>query len=367
MSWDIELALDNFVPVEKLTAGVWKREGLGKNGTPAYLFRFGQRMKRTGTVGEFDVLPPHTLLFGRQIEEKPLGSGNFGVVYGLIKANDEDTTSLVCKVMTLTKEADPALFIKGCEEEIEIMNLLTRADIPHVVYLFKAEHSPRQYMLLMPRYEQDLHDWKRVAMNQYELNDDIANVGCLIPLHFLFDIMKQIFTALEAMHEMGVYHLDLKPANILVNGGNAFSEAPIEIAIGDFGLSKLNPEPDRPMSSKDIGGTLEYLAPELYSYLGYFNGKADVWSAGCILAGFINNRYLYNSGPPDTADYLFGTILDFHHGQLNRNHKDLEKRLQVEGLDEMYPFLLKLVKYKQAERYTSAQALSEWSRITKDK
>jgi serine/threonine-protein kinase len=99
------------------------------------------------------------------------------------------------------------------------------------------------------------------------------------PLKRAIGIMAQVCDALEAAHEKGVFHRDLKPDNVFVveRGGGDF------VKVLDFGVAKLRDSVgDQETSAGVILGTPLYMSPE--QALGKeIDRRADVWSAGVVL------------------------------------------------------------------------------------
>jgi tousled-like kinase len=93
-------------------------------------------------------------------------------------------------------------------------------------------------------------------------------------------IMLQLFAALNYLSSQGekIIHYDLKPHNIMLNGG--------EIKITDFGLAKIMDPSKTNMELTSQGvGTYWYLPPECFetgSGIPRISSKVDVWSAGVI-------------------------------------------------------------------------------------
>lgn len=76
------------------------------------------------------------------------------------------------------------------------------------------------------------------------------------------------------LHENYILHLDLKPANILL-------DRHLVPKISDFGLSRCLDEGQTPATTKHIRGTPGYLAPELYT--GKITFASDIYSLGVII------------------------------------------------------------------------------------
>jgi serine/threonine protein kinase len=84
--------------------------------------------------------------------------------------------------------------------------------------------------------------------------------GQTIPLDTLLNIIDQVSQGLAAMHKRGIFHGDVKPANMLINDNH--------VAITDFGLvgsSKAATDDVARVENPRLisGGTPLYIAPEL--------------------------------------------------------------------------------------------------------
>ncbi len=100
------------------------------------------------------------------------------------------------------------------------------------------------------------------------------------PLRRTLAIMAQVCDALQAAHEKGVVHRDLKPDNVFVEkrDGEDF------VKVLDFGVAKLRDAQPGPGSTRSgmVIGTPLYMAPE--QALGKeVDPHADVWAAGVVL------------------------------------------------------------------------------------
>ena len=110
----------------------------------------------------------------------------------------------------------------------------------------------------------------------------LAQRGAMSP-EVVIALGKQLTRALEAAHEQGVMHGDLKPANVLVAIDGL-------LKVTDFGVATLVRRPRSrgeenvapPRLAGAIVGTPEYMAPEVL--LGSdVDARADIYGAGMVL------------------------------------------------------------------------------------
>ena len=116
---------------------------------------------------------------------------------------------------------------------------------------------------------------------RYVEGSDLAKVvaedGALEPKRAV-DLLSQIAEALDAAHEKGLIHRDVKPSNVLI----AESAGREHCYLGDFGLTKRTGSLSGVSVAGEIVGTLEYVAPEQITG-NTLDERADVYSLGCVL------------------------------------------------------------------------------------
>ena len=100
-----------------------------------------------------------------------------------------------------------------------------------------------------------------------------------------------IASALGEVHQSGLVHRDVKPANILVNPGSG------EVRFTGFGLaSRLAREHQRPEPPESIAGTLAYMAPEQTGRMNRAtDSRSDLYGLGVVLYEMLTGA------PPFTA------------------------------------------------------------------
>ena len=163
-------------------------------------------------------------------------------------------------------------------------------------------------------------------------------------------IAYKIILAIQALHKMGICHLDIKPDNILLFGDN------FEIKIGDFGVSSsIYRNNKKVLQSGDVG-TYGYKAPEINEGKDFDGEKADVFSFGVLL--FV---LLIGIKPFPTAEI-------FYHGrkvkQLYRyivtNSDYYWKIMGLTGLSlEFKKLFIRMVAYDPNERPTIEEILDD--------
>jgi YVTN family beta-propeller protein len=118
-----------------------------------------------------------------------------------------------------------------------------------------------------------------IAMRYVE-GSDLAGLlraeGALDPGRAV-DLVAQLADALDAAHEHGLVHRDVKPSNALISGNGAQER----VYLVDFGITEDMQSPER-LTETGVVGTGAYLAPERIRGEAV-DRRADVYSLGCVL------------------------------------------------------------------------------------
>ncbi|MFJ3334635.1 serine/threonine-protein kinase [Streptomyces sp. NPDC086766] len=102
-----------------------------------------------------------------------------------------------------------------------------------------------------------------------------------LPLAAATRIAAQIASALDAAHEHGLVHRDVKPGNILMARGTD-SDHPEHAYLADFGLTKKSLSLSGFTSVGQFVGTLDYVAPEQIAGRPV-DARCDVYSFACVV------------------------------------------------------------------------------------
>jgi serine/threonine protein kinase len=89
------------------------------------------------------------------------------------------------------------------------------------------------------------------------------------------NIWKEVSFAISSLHEMGIYHRDIKPKNIIVRDNGT-------IAVIDYGLARKSGYKSLTMTGSPIG-TEFYISPEQWSVPSTVDHRSDIFSMGRLL------------------------------------------------------------------------------------
>ena len=109
-----------------------------------------------------------------------------------------------------------------------------------------------------------------------------------LPLDRVQRIITAVASALDAAHEGGLVHRDVKPANILISGEGDHEQ----VYLADFGLTKRLGSVGSLTRTGAWVGTPDYVAPEQIK-AEPVDGRADVYSLGCVLYEMLVGEVAY--------------------------------------------------------------------------
>jgi hypothetical protein len=113
-----------------------------------------------------------------------------------------------------------------------------------------------------------------------DLKQLVAREGPLA-LEYATAILAQVAAALDAAHQKGLVHRDVKPGNILIDE-NAGTDGVPHVYLSDFGVAKHSQSHSGLTSTGHFVGTIDYIAPEQIEGKP-LDGTTDLYSLGCLL------------------------------------------------------------------------------------
>lgn len=210
---------------------------------------------------------------------------------------------------------------------------IARLTHPNVVRIFDyGEHKGLPYFVMEHFESVDLDIW--IA----------ARKGEPIPLDEALGILDQIARGVEAIHEGGTAHLDLKPGNVLM--GRSF-----RIAVADFGLARMVTTSPEQVSGL---GTPGFIAPEFI--LG--THSPDLWTrADTYALGVMAYELLCGETP-----FVGSTAKEIVHHQMNHT-PPLPSEFR-QGLSPVFDgIVMDCLRFDAKDRPTVAEFRSELHRI----
>ncbi|WAZ19381.1 serine/threonine protein kinase [Streptomyces cinnabarinus] len=205
-------------------------------------------------------------LIGRQVAgyriEEEIGRGGMAVVY---RARDLRLDRPVALKLLAPELARNDTFRRRFSHESRAAAAI---DHPHIVPVFEAGETDGVLFIAM-RYV-DGSDLRHLLDRQGPLPSATA-----------VRIAAQVASALDAAHEHGLVHRDVKPGNILVARGTD-SDHPEHAYLTDFGLTKKSLSLTGVTTVGQFVGTLDYVAPEQISGKPV-DARCDVYGFACVV------------------------------------------------------------------------------------
>jgi len=252
--------------------------------------------------------------------ESLLAEGGMGTVYLATQLRLDREVAL--KVLSAERSDDPEFE----ERFIRESKLAALLDHPNVLPVYDAGEADGVVYLAM-RYLQG-GDLRRLLREQGRVSAALA-----------LDISRQIALALDAAHSAGLVHRDVKPANILLGRND-------HAYLADFGLARS--EATRGLTRTGVFmGTPDYASPEQLEGVRALDGRADIYSLGCVLYHCLAGQ------PPYVRESEVGVITAHLHDpvpQLSQLRPDLPP--------EIGAIVAKAMEKDRAERYGSASELA---------
>jgi len=203
-------------------------------------------------------LSPGDEFAGYRIERR-LGRGGMGVLYLAVEPGLERHVAL--KLIAPEAAADEVFTRRFAEES----RIAASIEHPNVVPIYTAGKEGEVPFIAM----------RFVA--GADLAQRLTREGRLEPAAAV-ELIAQVGNGLDAIHAAGLVHRDVKPANVLLSGGEGSEHA----YITDFGVARnVSTESGLTQTGRFVG-TLDYVAPEQISG-GAVDARADVYALGCLL------------------------------------------------------------------------------------
>jgi len=262
----------------------------------------------------FPTVPGYRLL-------RELGEGGMGVVY---LAEQSSLNRMVALKMLIGGAGNASAEARMRQEAAA----LARVSHPNVVSVYEVgEAGGRTYFALEYLAGGSLAD--RLPLNLFAPRDAA-------------ELLRTLALAIQAIHDRGLLHCDLKPANVLL----AEDGTP---KVADFGLARILNDDQRQTRTGTIRGTPCYMPPEQADgLLGSFGPAVDVYALGGILYEVLTGR------PP----FLGSTILETL-DQVRKQDPVPVRTLQAHVPRDLETICMKCLSKPVEKRYATAADLAE--------
>jgi eukaryotic-like serine/threonine-protein kinase len=159
--------------------------------------------------------------------------------------------------------------MQGSERFLREIQLAARLQHPHILGLIDSGAIEAQPGISEPYYVMPYVEGESLRQRLEREKQ--------LPLADALRIAREVALALDYAHRQGVIHRDIKPENILLSDNQAL--------VADFGVARaLEVAGGERLTETGIAlGTPAYLSPEQAAASRELDGRADVYSLGCVL------------------------------------------------------------------------------------
>ncbi|HEY8234984.1 MAG TPA: serine/threonine-protein kinase, partial [Vicinamibacteria bacterium] len=265
----------------------------------------------------------------------PLGKGGMGMVY---KAHDQELDETVAIKVLRAEFANTGEMAKRFRHEIKLARKVSHRNVCRI------------------------HDYGddggiRFISMEYVEGTDIKQLardkGGFLEMEEAFDVSIQTADGLQAIHDVGIIHRDLKTSNIMRDNAG-------RVRLMDFGIAKISGS-DRSTggggltSTGQIMGTPEYMSPE--QCLGdKIDHRSDIYALGIAVYEVFSGTVPFRGDTPVAT--LFKHIQD---------PVPFEGPVAARIPLAAVPVLRKALAKNRAERYASAAEMAEALRKAQQK
>lgn len=225
-----------------------------------------------------------------------VGEGGMGEVYlaEQLNAGNRAVAVKVVRPDTLSSQADDVEDIR--ERFNREVSLAANSSNPNILPVYYSG-SEQDYLYIVMLYAEEgsLSDAVRGRSRR--------KLSLPLDLAMTTDIIKQVASALQYIHDRGVVHRDVKPGNVLIH---VEENGHLRMMLADFGVAR---GPDSTNARTQVAGTFTYMAPEQFE--GRFSPATDQYALAVmtyqLLAGrppfegelgTLTRAHMYEAPPP---------------------------------------------------------------------
>lgn len=265
---------------------------------------------------------PGTLIGSRYKVIRCLGTGSMAVVYACTD-REQDGQIVALKV----------LFPEVAQDRVAVRRF--RNEI-FAAYGVVHENVVRAFEYIR---EGDITGYTLEYVSGGDLADKLARSHASIPIGEVLELLIDMCAGLQAIHDAGIVHRDMKPENILLTElGRA--------KIADFGIARTGTG-QKLTEHGGVIGTIDYVSPE-YMLNSHVDWRSDIYALGILAYEMVTGE------APFRGESVYATMMK----RLKTEPKS-PSELRRECPVELDRIIQKAMARSLEERYQSARAMHE--------
>lgn len=257
-----------------------------------------------------------------------LGEGGMGIVY---KAHD---TALDRDVALKFLPRDVSSSAEERSRLIHEAKAASALDHPNICTIYEIDETPDAQLYIVMGYYEGTSLSRRIEQGRLELGEAVLITG-------------QVADGLQAAHEKGIVHRDIKSSNIIVTDKG-------QVKILDFGLAHKSGLSKLTRTGSTVG-TASYMSPE-QARGDTLDNRSDIWSLGVVLYEMVTGRLPFRG--EHEAAILYSVV--------NEEPQPVEASVP-DASPELVHIIRRALEKDPADRYQSAaDMLIDLRRLKKD-
>jgi serine/threonine-protein kinase len=251
--------------------------------------------KRLGAGSELAVADWGKVILGHELGEGGMGIVYRGYLYYDPKGRYAGTPAHPVAVKLLHpllrgRDRPRRLFLREAEA-------LRRLSHPNVVHLFALTDDGGQLAIIMEL----VHGSPLSSVIADALPRRSVSSLPVLPFVRAWHYFAQLLGALAAVHNLGILHRDVKPANVLVRTDGV-------VKLSDFGIARI-PQDNAQNTGGVAPGTGAYMPPEAVTG-SELDARSDLYAAAIVLYEMLSGRTPFDGGDRTEMDVRRAQITD---------------------------------------------------------
>ena len=265
--------------------------------------------------------------FGEYRIQEVLGRGGWGVVY---RATDPTLDRPIALKLIRPEYASTP---EARERFLREAKAAAAVHHPNIVPIYRAGDVKGQLFIAM------------LFVDGFDLQD-LVETSDRLDTETAVEITERLAAALQAAHDRGLVHRDVKPANVLVDGSDNR-----HVYLTDFGIAKMSAWSSSLTAKGFFLGTVDFMAPEQLEG-ERVDKRADIYSLGGLLFFALSGR----------APYVRDSLVGVMNAHLNNDPPSLRDTRAAELADRFDDVIATAMAKQPADRFPTVDDLAVASR-----